>query len=143
MKRIITISALLILSLTGCASQIMQSYVGKDIREIILDYGHPSNAMDMGDGRRAFQWVIGKSYVTPVSVNTNGTVNTHGTGNMNAIGNTLTHTYNKTSWVNSNTTISGGQLINSKCVYTLFARWNKDFNSWHITDFRKPKLMCE
>ena len=118
---------ILIFVLGGCASQIMKSYVGKDVREVMLDYGPPANAFDMGDGRRAFQWVIGSSYTTPVTANTTGNVNTYGS----------------TSWVNSNTTITGGQTINSKCVYTLFGHWSEDRNGWLITDFKKPNLMCE
>ncbi len=118
---------ILIFVLGGCASQIMESYVGKDVREVMLDYGPPANAFDMGDGRRAFQWVIGSSYTTPVSATTTGSVNTYGS----------------TSWVNSNTTITGGQTINSKCVYTLFGQWNEDRKGWLITDFKKPNLMCE
>lgn len=115
----------------GCASQIMQSYIGKDLREVMLDYGEPENAFDMGDGRRAFQWVIRSSYTTPVTVTTNGTVST----NVSA--------YRSKSWVNSNTTISGGQTIESECAYTLFAVWNTSTNSWVVTDYRKPKTMCE
>lgn len=42
MKNILVITILL--SLVGCASQIMKSYIGKDIREVMLDYGSPSNA---------------------------------------------------------------------------------------------------
>ncbi|GAB1395228.1 hypothetical protein MASR1M60_33940 [Rhodocyclaceae bacterium] len=114
-------------ALTGCASQIMQGYVGKDVREVMLDYGSPANAFDMGDGRRAFQWVIGSSYTTPVSAKT--------TGNVNAIG--------RTAWVNSNTTITGGQTINSQCLYTMFGRWNESAQGWFVTDFKKPNLMCE
>ena len=112
---------------TGCASQIMKSYIGKDVREAILDYGAPANALDMGDGRRAFQWVINSSYKTPTTANTTGSASTIGS----------------TTWVNSNTTITGGQTINSSCLYTLFGRWNEESNSWIIVDFKKPKLMCE
>lgn len=123
----IGIVILLTILISGCASQIMKSYIGKDLREVMLDYGPPANAFDMGDGRRAFQWVMQSSYTTPVTANTNGTVSTYGS----------------TSWVNSNTTISGGQTINSACAYTLFAVWNASTNSWVVTDFNKPKLMCE
>lgn len=126
MKKIALLS-LVAVSLAGCASQIMRSYVGKDVREVMLDYGAPANAFDMGDGRRAFQWVDGSSYTVPVTATTTSSVNTLGS----------------TSWVNSNTTITGGQTINSRCLYTLFARWNEDVKGWYVTDFRKPNLMCE
>lgn len=111
----------------GCASHIMKSYIGKDVREVMIDYGPPANAFDMGDGRRAFQWVIDNSYTTPVTATTASNVNTYG----------------PTSWVQSNTTITGGQTINSKCIYTLFGRWNENLKGWFVTDFRKPNLMCE
>ena len=111
----------------GCASQIMKSYVGKDVREVMLDYGPPANPFDMGDGRRAFQWVINSSYTTPATATTTGTVNSYG----------------YSSWINSNTMITGGQSINSRCVYTLFGKWSEDTNGWSITGFKKPNLMCE
>ena len=118
---------LIILLLNGCASQIMRDYIGKDVREVMVDYGPPSNAFDMGDGRRAFQWVIGSSYTTPTNATTTGSVNTYGS----------------TSWVNSNTTITGGQTVNSSCIYTLFARWNERTSGWVVTEFKKPKIICE
>lgn len=126
MKKLTTILLATFL-LGGCASQILKSYIGKDVREVMLDYGSPANAFDMGDGRRAFQWVIGSSYTTPVTATTTGNVSTYGS----------------TSWVNSNTTITGGQTINSKCVYTLFGRWNKETKGWVISNFKKPNFMCE
>lgn len=115
------------LFLSGCASQIMKSYVSKDVREIMLDYGPPANAFDMGDGRRAFQWVMSSSYTMPTYANTTGSVSAYG----------------NTAWVNSNTTISGGQQINSRCAYTLFALWDQQRNGWVVSDFKKPNLMCE
>ncbi len=119
--------AIAVTLLTGCASQIMNSYVGKDVREVMLDYGPPANAFDMGDGRRAFQWVMNSSYTTPTTATTTGTVNSYGSS----------------SWVNSNTMITGGQTITSNCVYTLFGRWNENTSGWSVTEFKKPNLMCE
>ena len=119
--------ALSVLFIIGCASQIMKSYIGKDVREIMLDYGPPVNAFDMGDGRRAFQWVKGTSYTTPATAYTTGSVNTVG----------------YTSWVNSNTTITGGQTVTSTCVYSLFGRWNETAKGWFIEDFKEPNIMCE
>lgn len=125
MKIAMTILSSLVL--LGCASQIMKSYLGKDVRDVMLDYGSPVNAFDMGDGRRAFQWVVGSSYTTPVVATT--------TGNVTAVG--------PTAWVNSNTTISGGQVINATCLYTMFAKWNESSKGWTVVDFKKPNLMCE
>lgn len=105
----------------------MQSYVGKDVRDVMLDYGPPANAMDMGDGRRAFQWVMNQSYTMPSYATTSGTVNQVGSS----------------AWVNSNTTITGGQTINSSCVYTMFANWDDGISGWRVVDFKKPKISCE
>jgi len=121
------IAVVFFLACAGCASQIMKSYVGKDVREVMLDYGAPANAFDMGDDRRAFQWVMDSSYTTPTQVNTTGSVSAYG----------------PTAWVNSNTTITGGQTITSRCAYTLFARWNSGREGWVVTDFKSPKLLCE
>lgn len=123
----IAITVMFCMFLSGCASTIMKSYIDKDVREVMLDYGPPSNAFDMGDGRRAFQWVMESSYTTPVVANTSGNVSAYG----------------NTAWVNSNTTISGGQAVTSSCTYTMLGRWNDSRQAWIITEFRKPNLMCE
>lgn len=121
------VTLLFVAFLAGCASQIMQSYVTKDVREVMIDYGPPQNAFDMGDGRRAFQWVMRSSYTTPTNVATSGNVTAYG----------------NSAWVNSNTQITGGQTINSRCVYTIFGRWDDSRKGWTITEFKKPNLMCE
>src|SRR3546814_10017838 len=81
------------LCVNGCASQIMKSYIGKDVREAVLDYGPPANAIDLGGDKRAFQWVMNSRYTTPVTATTTGSVNSYG----------------PTAWVNTNTTVTGGQ----------------------------------
>ena len=120
---------ILLVFVTGCttATSILKSYVGKDIREAALDYGNAANAIDMGDGKRAFQWVLTRSYTMPINSNTSGSVSN--------IGNS--------TWFNSNTMVTGGQTINSQCVYTLIAEWNQTTESWIVTDFRKPKFSCQ
>ena len=57
-----------VLSVGACASAIMQSYMGKPLQVVMLDYGPPANAFDMPDGSRAFQWVITSTYTTPMTV---------------------------------------------------------------------------
>jgi len=119
--------AFVALLVSGCASQIMNSYVGKDVRDAMLDYGPPANAFDMSDGRRAFQWAMQQSYTAPVSATTTSYVNSSG----------------PTAWVSSNTTIHGGQTINSHCIYTIFGRWDEANKGWTITGYKKPKILCE
>jgi len=126
MIRIAT-AALLATILCGCASMIMESYVGKDVREAVLDYGVPANAVDLGDGTRAFQWTMNSSYTMPVTATTTGYATSTG----------------PSAWVNTNTVISGGQTVNSSCTYTVLAKWNDPKKSWIISDYRKPRLMCE
>jgi hypothetical protein len=118
---------LLIIGLSGCASQIMQSYVGKDLREVILDYGQPTNAFDMGEGKRAFQWARNKQFYVPTTSTTTGSV--IGAGN--------------TSFLNANTITSGGYMAENKCVYTLFAKHLKEKDSWIVESYKKPRFMCE
>lgn len=117
------ILVVLAMTLTACASQVMRGYVGKPLQEVMLDYGPPVNAMDMPDGTRAFQWAINSSYVTPTQVIST----TAPVGNV---------------WF-TNIQITGGQLISSSCVYTMFARWSEEQRAWVFTDFRRPNAMCE
>ena len=116
-----------IFALSGCASKIMQSYVGQDVRKVMLTYGKPSNAFNMGNGKRAFQWNKHKTYVTPTYTNTSGYLSRYGSY----------ATYN------AYTRTTGGQVIHSSCVYTLFAKWSTKRNAWIVTGFQKPKLSCE
>lgn len=57
-------TVLSILTLTGCSTagsftsnDFMQSAIGHTIAEIAVQEGPPASSFDMGDGRRAFQWV--------------------------------------------------------------------------------------
>ena len=52
MNRIILIVACTLI-ISGCVSQVMKQYVGKDIREVYMEHGKPINEFDMADGRRA------------------------------------------------------------------------------------------
>jgi hypothetical protein len=126
------IKAFLIISLAlvaGCASTHMRQYVGKDVREIIIDNGPPINAFDMGDGRRAFQFRWGGgSYLM--------SQNTTITGNSTSIGNS--------AWYFGTALTSGGGVLTSEgCLLTYFANWNQAKKAWIITEYRMPKqLVC-
>ena len=112
-----------VLSVGACASAIMQSYMGKPLQVVMLDYGPPTNAFDMPDGSRAFQWVITSTYTTPMTV----------TSTTMPIGNV---------WF-TNTQITGGQAISGRCIYTLLARWDGMQNAWVFYDYKSPSLICE
>ena len=111
--------------LASCASQIMQGYVGKDINEAILDYGQPANIIDLGDGKRAFQWAMGNTTITPGMTFNNGQVN--------ALGNTANVS------ITSYTTPT--VINNDTCLYVLIAEQRN--NHWMVTNYRKPRFDCE
>lgn len=108
--------------LSGCATKIMESYVGQDVRQVIIKRGAPANAMDMGDGRRAFQWREDESIQMPTTVSTVGTANT--------------------GWYTANSTISGGQSLTNTCIYTVYARWDETRRGWVVESFEKPTWDC-
>ena len=126
-KRYILIGVIAIIGLSGCASKILKSYVGQDVRKVMLVYGKPSSIFNMGNGKRAFQWKNHSSYVMPTYTNTSGYLSRYGSY----------ATYN------AYTTTTGGQVVNSSCVYTLFAKWSKRRKAWTVTGFQKPSLSCE
>ncbi len=125
MKRVFL--GLALLALSACASSIMKGFVGQPLQQAMVKYGPPLNAFDMGDGRRAFQWEMTSTYVTPTRAST--------TGNAYGIGNSVYWT--------QNTQITGGVPITNKCAYTLYGRWSDMAKSWIIEGFEKPSLMCE
>ena len=144
-RRIFT--SVFIIFVASCASQIMSSYHGKSVQEVMLDYGAPVNAFDMPDGRRVFQWVKGVSYTTPTNITTNsvGTGSGQGNASINNYGDTLNvqHSNQQSAWVSSNTTISGGQTISGTCIYSLFGSWDEARKTWVIVGHQKPRFMCE
>ena len=130
-----TILLILIASISGCASMIMKGYIGKDVREVVVEYGYPSNWLDMGDGRRAFMWTSYRNFTTPVNVSSYTT----GQANAQVYGNTVS----AQGSANTNTRITGGQTYTSSCLYTLYAKWDDVRKGWIVTDFVKPKFRCE
>jgi hypothetical protein len=107
---------------------ILQGYVGKDLREAVLDYGYPVMFLDMADGRRAFQWDMSRKVDLPASAET--TTKTQGL------------------WTNSTTSTSktvidpGGTMTITNCKYTMFGEWSTEQNGWEIVDFKKPSGIC-
>ena len=130
----------LFMILNSCASKIMQGYVGTDVREVILDYGTPINAMDMGNGIRAFQWKMTNfTHTTPTYIDTTSNGNISG-----SLYNTGYNTnFNMNTYVNTNTVITHSKTVDLTCLYTLFARWNNDRKGWMVVGFKKPKILCE
>ena len=114
------------LSLAGCATSIMKGYVGQDIRQVVVERGPPQNAMDMGDGRRAFQWAINQSAFVPATTTQLATVNVYGN---TAIGNSTSTTY-------------GGGTSSWTCLYTLYATWDAGRATWIVQDYQKPTISC-
>ncbi len=57
--RLIAVMALL--SVTACASGVMQSLVGKNLSEVTAKYGPPVSTVDGGAKGKGFQWQLGSS----------------------------------------------------------------------------------
>ena len=107
----------------------MKQYVGKDIREVVLDSGPPVSAMDMGEGSRAFQFRWGGgTYVLPQT--------TTGTGTARTVGNT--------TWFEGRAITTPGGVVHSEgCVITYMTTWDAQRNAWVVTGYRVPKqLVC-
>lgn len=121
------------LALAGCASSIMQTYVGKTVQEAALDYGPPFSVMDMADGQRAFQWKMSQNIFTPT------TSTTYGTANVYAPPGAAFGTINSTS----TTITTPGQSSSFDCFYTMFGRWDDGRSAWVLTGFQKPRFMCQ
>lgn len=109
--------------LAGCASQIMEGYVGKSITEPMLDYGKPTSVFDLPNGQRAFQWNINNNGVMPITTPTTSTI--YGTNGWASV------TTNQTNYV----------PYSNNCVYTLMGEQRGD--DWIVVGFRQPRLDCE
>jgi len=121
MFRSLVIGGLFLLS--ACASQIMEGYVGKSINEPILDYGPPTNVIELAKDQRAYQWARTNTGVMPITSPTTATV--YGGGTFATV-------------FGSSTTYVP---YSNACVYTLLA--TNQANEWIVTGFRQPTLDCE
>lgn len=137
------VMVLTILAASGCASGIMQSYVGKPMTEPVLDYGPPSAAFDMDATTRAFIWRMTDSYTVPGYIRTsgNGSASAFATasgGFASAMGSGI--------WT-SNAIVQPAQDVSWSCNYALFARRAGNGISgpggWIVSGYRKPSLACE
>jgi len=124
MKSHAFVAVLLVLS--GCASQIMGEMVGKDISQVVAQYGPPANVYDAPNGQKAFQWRMENSYVMPTTTTFNGYGSNYGYG----------------SYVSGSATTTGGYLGTDICFYTLYAKASGK-NRWTITGFEPPRAACE
>lgn len=123
--------ALAFLALSGCATSIMQGFVGQPLQAAMVQYGPPSNIFDMDDGRRAFQWKISESGYIPAVSNTYSTANIYAPPGAFA-----------TIQGNSTTTTTGGYGFQQTCLYTMFAKMDEASKSWRFVGFAKPSLKC-
>ena len=124
-----TFFVVILLLTSGCVSNHMKQYIGKDIREVILDSGPPVSAMDMGDGLRAFQFRWGGgTYSIPSTTKTSGTITAFG----------------NSAWLSSTSITTGGGVIHSEgCLITYMTKWDSARTTWVVTDIRYPKqLVC-
>jgi hypothetical protein len=114
---------ILVTILTGCVSDTMRNFVGKDLRQVELNYGPPANEIDLGDGTHAFQW-------TKISVDTTP---------MSAV---TTTEKDRKGRKTTQTQFIGGEQSVTRCLYTFIAAWNPHANGWIVTGFRQPSFDC-
>ncbi len=126
MLRRIALTGVVTLAVTGCASSYMEGLVGQPLQIGMARYGPPSVVFDMPDGRRAFQWEMTSSGVTPRTTTT--------TANFYAPpGSFANMTATQTSF--------GGNVVQRTCRYTMYAVQQGE--TWVFSGFEKPSLNCE
>jgi hypothetical protein len=107
----------------GCTADTMRTYVGRDVREVELQYGPPSNQIDLAPGSRAFQWTKLSVDTTPVTA-TSVTEKTKKGGKY------------------TTTQFTGGDRSVTRCVYTFITAWDAARTAWIVTGIRQPSLDC-
>ena len=124
MRRVVLlVVAALAMVLAGCATaqRAMERYMGQPIQAAMINNGPPTNAFDMPDGQRAFQWVRDTQYQMPTQVQQQTNLDAWpGLGSA--------------TWT-TNTQITGGEAIQGRCLYTIIARWDDTQNAWLSTSY--------
>ena len=116
----IVVAGLTILT-SGCASQVMQGFVGRPIESVIARYGPPETRFDAGPGRRAYQWRQMREETVAGHSETRE-VRRHGERRYE-------------------TNETPGYVTRRECFYTLYTA--RDGDRWVVTDFEKPGISCE
>lgn len=107
--------------LASCASDTMKTYIGQPVESVIIDYGPPTNVLDLGWNERAYQWR--KISTNVVSGSSSGEIRDTRRGMR----------YEEYS--------TPGYVEEQECFYSFYARMQQ--GRWYITNFRQPKLECE
>jgi len=118
----IIIAALGGLALSACASQIMKSFVGRDVASVVARYGPFESTFPMPDGRHAFQWKMVETSMVPFESTVDEVITRNGSSER----------------VRS----SGGYLNEETCFYTVYAV-PAGTNGWTIVGYEKPDFDCE
>lgn len=111
----------LVSALSGCSTDIMQSYVGRTPEDVMTRYGPPANVHDLPDGRRMYQWMD---------------IETTTTGG----GATTTEERSRHGRPRTRTEYDPATTSEKRCFYTLYA--HRTGSGWRIDDFQKPELGC-
>ena len=109
--------------LTGCASDIMQTYLGQPLEAAMARYGPPDASFDLPDGRRAYQWAEVSTTVSPGYAVTR-TRRDGGGGSA------------------TRTELSPPTTSVSRCFYTMYARQDPATRGWVFDSFEPPALGC-
>lgn len=127
--RLLFITVLSAMLVTGCVSTHMQQFIGEDIREVVMSDGPPANVFDYSEERRVFQFYWGGgSYTVPATSTTSGSAY--------AIGSTV---------YGSATTIStpARTVTSEGCLTSYITRWDEERSGWIVEDIRYPqRLVC-
>lgn len=110
--------ALAVVGLAGCASSVMETYVGQDITDVVVRYGPPLHSFEMPDGRIAFQWQDVNDIFVPMTT----TYSDYGYGGY--------------------ATTTGGYAGSYSCVYTFYTQANSR-GSYTVVGFEQPSWECE
>jgi hypothetical protein len=108
--------------LSGCASDIMQGYVGQSLETAMARYGPPDVQFDLPDGRRAFQWI---------DINTT-TSSGHATERVSR----------GRDGPKTHVDFTPASTTYNRCFYTMYARYDQARRGWIFDGFEPPALGC-
>lgn len=115
-------STVLASALTGCASDIMQGFVGQGLETAMAQYGPPDAQFDLPDGRRAFQWVDINTSTSP-----------------GQIAEEVSHGPNGRR---TQTELTPAATTYNRCFYTMYARYDPARRGWVFDSFEPPAFGC-
>lgn len=125
------IFVLMALLISGCATKHakLETFVDKNIQEVIAVYGLPQMVFDMEENRRDYQWVIKSSRLPDYLISVGALAEPREQFVPDIEKRSITPKFNN-------------KVMLSECLYTMKTVYDLETKRWIVTGYQQPTSGC-